>query len=319
MAALSFIVGLVGLVIAALLVYGAFLSIKKNGFGILPIGLGVVAIFVAFIGFTIGGSFGQIENGEIGLQKDFGGFTGKSFLPGLYTTPPVTTSVEVVDITTHTSTVQQTITTNDQQVIPIEAKITYNLDQNPAHLIKTMTFIGPEYYKIAVEAQVEGALKAKLSPYKYPDLNQNLDTASRLVQQDTETRISQIQGTDAIHIAQVTLTQVNPTEAYKQAGEAKAIASQQASTAKIQLDKINYETQAKVIVAKGQAEAQAAQARTITPDYLKLQQLEIAKAAVEKWDGHIQTFAANPFGGAENVLPGNSILDMRSLTAGSKN
>ena len=226
MEALSIFIGLIGLVIAVLIGYLAFNNARKNGVSLLTGISAVAALVIVFVGFSIGGSFGQVSSGHIGLQRSFGGFTGKVFQPGLYTTTPILTSVDDVDVQNQHKNMDTNIITRDNQNVPLHISINYNLQQNPAAIVKTLTYIGDDYYSKAIESQFIAATKQVGSQYNLTDFNSKLDVASNQILADTERRVRQIQGSDAIAVTQVSIKGLDLSDAYKHSIEQKVIAQQ---------------------------------------------------------------------------------------------
>jgi hypothetical protein len=134
--------------------------------------------------------------------------------------------------------------------------------------------------------------------------------------------LHQIKGTEAIQVQLINIKDIALDPDYEAAIKRKVVALQDTQAAQQVLQRIKFETDQKVVAAKGQAEAQAYQARTITPDYLKLQtinnDLEIRKLAIQGWNGVLVPFAANPFGTApagNNGTGGATLFDARGLAA----
>jgi len=312
--------GIIGFVLAVLIWAGAFLGARKNGVKPATFIFGVVGLAVWLIGTTIGSSFGQINSGEIGLQRAFGGFTGKVFNQGLYTTTPVITSVDVIDVQNQHQNLDMNVLTRDNQSVPMHISINYNLSQDPTLIIKTITANGDNYWERAIESQFVAAARQISSQYNLTDLNQHLDIVSNQILADTERRVRQVKGTDAIQLTQVSIKGLDLSDEYKKAIEDKVIASQAAQKAQIDQQRVQFETNQGVIKAKGQAEAQKYQSRTINDEYLKLKRIEVEQSFLEHWDGHCSMLGGCPdfseAGSGSNgarTASGPIIVDARNL------
>lgn len=330
---ISFVVWAIGAAIAAGLFYFAYLNAVKTttvsgnynqktiSVG-LPSVIYVVLALVTFVcGMGVSSSFGEIEAGHLGLQRQYGAFTGKVFQPGLYSTTPFITSVDVVDTRVQQNEVDATPVTKDQQSVPMKISINYALSSNNAQIIDLLNNNQDDYYKNAMEPALAGSIRAVTTNYRLPDLLDNRDQVQNQIVQEFTNRLHQIKGTSAIQIELVTVKDITLDPNYQEAVQKKNVAFQETQTAQQVLQRIKYETQQKVVAAEGQAKAQAAQARTITPDYLRLQtinnDLEVRKLAVSQWNGQIAPFAANPFGPASSPSNGGgaTLLDARDLTS----
>ncbi|GAB6875556.1 hypothetical protein [Thermaerobacter litoralis] len=63
------------------------------------------------------------------------------------------------------------------------------------------------------------------------------------------------------------------------------------------LERIRIEAEQRVTEAKAEAEALRIQREALTPELLRLREIEAMRAAIEKWDGHLPnvTGGAIPF------------------------
>jgi len=79
--------------------------------------------------------------------------------------------------------------------------------------------------------------------------------------------------------------------------EAKQTAEQLALKAQRDLERIKIEAEQKVASEKAEAESLRLQKENVTPQLIKLRQIEASIKAIEKWDGHMPkiTTGAVPF------------------------
>ena len=87
------------------------------------------------------------------------------------------------------------------------------------------------------------------------------------------------------------------SQQFTQAIESKQTAEQFALKAQRDLERIKIEAEQKITQAKAEAEALRLQKANITPELVKLRQIEASMKAIEKWDGHLPkvTSGAVPF------------------------
>jgi regulator of protease activity HflC (stomatin/prohibitin superfamily) len=81
------------------------------------------------------------------------------------------------------------------------------------------------------------------------------------------------------------------SQAFDAAIEAKVTAEQTKLKAERDLERIKVEAEQKVAQARAEAEALRVQRQEITPELLKLRQIENEKAAIAKWDGKLPTYS----------------------------
>ena len=84
---------------------------------------------------------------------------------------------------------------------------------------------------------------------------------------------------------------------FTQAIEAKQTAEQLALKAQRDLERIKIEAEQKIAQAKAEAEALRLQKENVTPQLVRLRQIEASLRAIEKWDGRMPkvTSGAIPF------------------------
>lgn len=90
---------------------------------------------------------------------------------------------------------------------------------------------------------------------------------------------------------------------FEQAIEAKQTAEQFALKAQRDLERIKIEADQKMASAKAEAESLRLQKENVTPQLLKLRQIEASIKAIEKWDGHLPKISSG-------AIP---FIDMKSL------
>jgi len=96
------------------------------------------------------------------------------------------------------------------------------------------------------------------------------------------------------------------SQQFTQAIESKQTAEQYALKAQRDLERIKIEAEQKIAQATAEAEALRLQKANVTPELVRLRQIEASVKAIEKWDGHMPkvTSGAIPF------------IDVKSLEQG---
>ena len=102
-------------------------------------------------------------------------------------------------------------------------------------------------------------------------------------------------------IVDLSITDLNFSDAYNQAIEQKQVAQQNAQKAQYELEQAKVENERKIENAKAEAEVMKLQNQEITDKTLKLKELEIKDALIKKWDGKYPT---TMLGDSSNVLFG---------------
>ena len=100
-----------------------------------------------------------------------------------------------------------------------------------------------------------------------------------------------------ITVVELSITDFEFSAEFNKAIESKQTAEQNALRAKRDLDRIRVEAQQKIATAQADAEALRLQRQVISPDLIKLRQIDAQIKAIEKWDGKLPnvTGGAVPF------------------------
>ena len=96
---------------------------------------------------------------------------------------------------------------------------------------------------------------------------------------------------------EISITNFDFSDSFNEAIESKVTAEQNALQAKNKLKQIKYEAEQTVEKAKAEAESLRLQRQEITPDLIRLRQIEVQRTAIEKWNGKLPqvTGGAIPF------------------------
>lgn len=90
-------------------------------------------------------------------------------------------------------------------------------------------------------------------------------------------------------ITEFNITNIDFSEAYDQAIEAKAVKQQEVQTAQAELEKQNIQNQKEIAEAEKDAKVMELQNQQITDNTLRLKALEIQQSFINKWNGQLPT------------------------------
>ena len=233
----------------------------------------VVMMFFNGIKLISAGSAGVVFN-------RFSGMTDKKLQAGFNWVNPVTDKVRVYDIKVTKGEYKGVEgLSSDSQTIALDLVVNYKLDA---------TQLGEIYQKVYGDIKdtllynaIIDTAKAELGKFRIGDIAKNREKLKAAIQDALTIRMKE----KYVNIINVSITNVDYSDAYEAAIEAKLVAEQQAMEAKNQKEKTRYLAEAKAIENKNLA-------RTITPLVLK-------QKWIERWDGKLPT-----------VMPGDSSLMM---------
>jgi regulator of protease activity HflC (stomatin/prohibitin superfamily) len=245
----------------------------------------------------------QVNNGETGVQTNFGKAQSPALSPGLYFYMPFVSTIHILNTKVQTVEQDSQAASNDLQNVQTQITLNYHLGtQDP---VSHYTRLGDNQEQIEasiVKPAMSEAFKAVVAQYTAEQLITKRAIVSVQIESTLAARLKQYD----LYIDSVSITNFKFSEAYSNAVEAKQVAEQNAGKAKNDLVTATINAQQKVVEAKANADAMQLQKQVVTPELIALKQLEIQSKAVDKWDG------AFP----QTYMSGNSPMTMLNL--GSK-
>jgi regulator of protease activity HflC (stomatin/prohibitin superfamily) len=250
--------------------------------------VGVVAIAL----LLILNPFAQVGAGERGVVLEWGAFTGKVLEPGLHFVMPISQDVKTMDVQTQTISFDGdnslSAASNDLQDVKIAVIANYHV--NPDKVGEIYKQYGVSFEGNILSPIVREAVKSVSANY----------TAEQLVTKRAEfsDKVATILGEKLaerdVTLERLNIVNLNFSDSFNKAIEAKVTAEQDALAAKNKLQQVQFEADQRVAQAKGEAEAIKIQAEAITQQggqaYVDLQ-------AIKKWNGELPN----------TMLPGGAV------------
>lgn len=244
--------------------------------------------FMAFLVFL--GSYFVIDAGERGVVLRFGA-VNRVVGEGLHFKVPMMEDVVRMSVRVHKSTTKTEAASRDLQVVQTTMVLNYSLQPDLAG--EMYRNIGLRYDEKIIDPVVKESFKAASARYTAEELitkREALKTEVRNYLRDQLVKFG-------IVVVELSITDFEFSQEFNRAIEAKQTAEQLALKAKRDLDRIRIEAQQKVAAAQAEAEALRLQRQVISPELVKLRQIEAQMKAIEKWDGKLPnvTGGAVPF------------------------
>ena len=238
--------------------------------------IGVVSLII-FI--TLLCSFTTIRSGEIGVKSKFGEITGQTTAEGIVFKIPYIEKITKVNMKVQKAEIDSTAATKDLQDVSMRFAINYRL--NPENVVELYKKVGANYAEIILNPAVQEALKNATSAYTAEELVTRRSEVSKQIIEDLNAKVEKY----GIVISELNIINLNFSEAYNNAIEAKQIAEQEVKKAQQELEKTKVEAEKKITEAKAEAESLKLQKQEITDQLLELRRIEAQLKAIEKWDG----------------------------------
>lgn len=243
----------------------------------------IAGLIIALILISWLNPFVVINAGHRGVKTTFGKVEQTVLEEGLHFRIPIVQQVREINVQIQKAEGDGDAASRDLQ--QVHTKIALNFHLIPNRVAETFQNVGDLDSvgdRIIVPA-VQEAFKATTAKY----------TAEELISKRPEVRdqISQFMK-DRLHrhgiaIDEFSIVNFRFSESFNQAIEAKTTAEQLKLKAERDLDRIKVEAEQKIASAKAEAESLRLQKQEITPDLLRLREIENQRLALEKWNGQL--------------------------------
>lgn len=259
--------------------------------------LGIVRIFIAAGCATIVAlamlicGIKIMDQTEVGIVKVFGK-VDHTISGGLNFVNPISDTVEVMDLRVHVREAAFASYTKDAQ--PLTASIEYQYEPIAAQAMNIVAQYGSyEIMEQKLSAAVEERAKIVFARYSAMPLLENRSTLSTQVQEE----VRELEALFPVNFTQVVVKDIDFSDAFEAAVEAKMQAEQNAlraenekqeaiTRAEMEREVARVEAEAAVLAAEGEARA-----LEITREALEnMPDTWVAQQYLEKWDGKLPQF-----------------------------
>ena len=237
------------------------------------------------------GSFYTISAGQRGVLLTFGKPSMDAKGEGLHFKIPIAQSIKKLEVrTTKLETEADSVTKDLQGVITI---IALNYHLSPEETPNLYQEIGMAYNERIINPAIQESVKAVMAKYKIEELTDKRQEVSNGIKGFLTERLAKYY----IVVDDFNIVNFAWSEKFKQAVEEKLTAEQFKLKAVMDLERIKVEKEQRITQAQAEAEALRLQKMEITPDLIKLRQIEVQRQAIEKWNGNLPqvTGGAIPF------------------------
>lgn len=239
-----------------------------------------------------------VEAGFRGVVVQFGAVKPYVFEPGFHLKVP-TQAVIPYDVRVQKKEAQVDAASRDLQSVMATVAVNYYPD--PRRVNDLHRQVGPDYVVQVIDPRVQEAVKAVTARYTAEELitkrQEMRDAVKRLLADRLQTY--------GIIVDDFSVVNFAFSEEFNKAIEAKQTAEQLALKAQRDLERIKIEAEQRVAQARAEAEALRVQRESVTPELIRLREVEAQLKAIEKWNGVLPqvTGGATPFIGGLNLNP----------------
>src|SRR6476620_3005674 len=264
-------------------------SNKKNKEFYLAVQLALLIVFLAILSkfFVI------VNAGERGVLMQFGKVQEQVLGEGLHVIVPTVYSVKKLSVRVQKQESSAEASSKDLQDIFTDVALNWHIIPEKANAIFQQIGDEKEVVDRIINPAVEEVLKAVIAKYTAEEIITKRGEVKAAVDEFLSLRLL----TYHIAVDDISLVHVHFSQRFSDAVEAKQIAEQEAKRGEFLALKEVKEAEAKVNLAKGEAEVQRLLRDNLTPELLERQ-------AIEKWDGKLPLITGDG---------GKNLLDLRKL------
>lgn len=260
-------------------------------FGKLGKGLGVLVVLLIVL--AMANPIRIVSAGTRGVITTFGKVDPQPLGEGLHLVIPLVQRVHMIDVRLQKNEGTGIAASRDLQQVKVSAALNWRLE--PLLVAQTFQNIGDESVVAlrVIEPAAQEATKAVTALYTAEELVTKRTEVSGKVRDALEQRLKR----HGVVVDSLAAVNYDFSDVFDRAIEAKVEAEQKKLTAERDLERIKVEAEQALAKAKGEAESLKAKRLEVTPELLKLRQLENEAAAIQKWDGKLPgvTGGATPF------------------------
>ncbi|MEG4030276.1 MULTISPECIES: prohibitin family protein [unclassified Microcoleus] len=264
-------------------------SNKKNKDFYRAVQLALVIVFLAILSrfFVI------VNAGERGVLMQFGKVQEQVLEEGIHVIFPTVYTVKKLTVRVQKQEISAEASSKDLQDVFTDVALNWHIIPAEANAIFQQIGDEREVIDRIIDPAVEEVLKAVMAKYTAEEIITKRGEVKAAVDDSLTLRLV----TYHIAVDDVSLVHVHFSERFSEAVEAKQIAEQEAKRGEFLALKAAKQADAKVNLAKGEAEVQRLLRDNLTPELLERQ-------AIEKWDGKLPLIIGDG---------GKNLLDLRKL------
>lgn len=249
----------------------------KNKKGII---IKIILVVIAIILLrTIANSFQSVPTGYVGIKTRFGKVSNDVIQEGLNFKIPYIEKIVLMDCRTQKAEIDTSTASKDLQEISLKIAVNYNVNRDTAYELYRQ--VGINYESIIIDPAILESVKSITAQFTAEELITRRAEVSNSMEDTLKEKIE----SRGFNVVDFNITDLDFSAAYNQAIEKKQVAEQEAKQAEYELQKSMIENEKKIAEAEANAKVMQIQDTTTTESALKLKELEIQKAAIEKWNG----------------------------------
>jgi len=217
-----------------------------------------------------------VHAGERGVLMEFGKVQQRVLGEGIHFIIPLVNTVQNLSVRVQKHEISAEASSKDLQEVFADVALNWHIIPEEANAIFQQVGDETAVVERIINPAVEEVIKAVIAEYTAEEIITKREEVKAGVDETLTTRLISYH----IRVDDISLVHVHFSQRFSDAVEAKQIAEQEAKKAGFVVLRALKEAEAKVNLARGEAEAQRLLRATLTPEILD-------KQAIDKWDGKL--------------------------------
>lgn len=259
---------------------------------------GVIVLIVLVAFFS---SVTIVKSGTVGVISTMGAVNEIPLYEGFHLRIPFITNVTIIDVKTQKAEADCAAASKDLQTITTSVAVNYHV--NSVNAPKMFTTVGLDFDYILIVPAIQESVKAVIAQYSAEELITNRQEVSSAISQKLAEKISSY----GITIELFNITNLEFSDTFNAAIEAKQTAEQEALKAQQDLARIVIEAQQTVTQAQAAADARMAAADA------EAYSIRVVQEQLSQNEGYLEYLKIQQWNGALPQVQGdsNAIIDLR--------
>ena len=237
---------------------------------------GLILFALLLLTFT---AFYTIPAGHRGVLLTFGKPSMSSIDEGLHIKIPIAQTVKKMEV--RKQKIEVTADSASKDLQDVQTTIALNFHLSSSQVPKLYQEIGNDYRDRIINPSIQESVKATTAKFTAEELITRRSEVRNSIQEFITEKLKKYY----IIVDDFNIVNFQFSDEFDKAIEAKVTAVQLKLKAEVDLERIKVEKQQKITQAEAEAEALRIQKQVITSELIKLRQIEMMMAAIDKWDG----------------------------------
>lgn len=241
----------------------------------------VLSLLAGLVVLWILSPFAIVPAGSRGVITTFGAVSLDVLEEGLHFRIPIAQTLHLMDVRIQKGEGAGDAASKDLQQVHTTVALNYHVD--PREAANVFRDLGQDIGDRIIVPAVQEAVKAATAQYTAEELIAKRPEVRDRIRSLLMERLTR----HGVVVDEFSIVNFAFSKSFNEAIEAKTTAEQLKLKAERDLQRIRVEAEQKVTSAKAEAESLSLQKAQVTPELIRLREIENQRKAIEKWDGKL--------------------------------